>query len=71
MFKLPVKVTHQGTEYVTDYEGSIGEIAMKLLQDTSFYEETTFAISRDDIPHDKLLRIIRVKLAKRPNVIVC
>lgn len=67
MFKLPVKVKHQGTEYVTDYEGSIGEIALKLLQDINFFKESQFTVSKEEIPHDQLARLIRHKLSKTVN----
>ena len=67
MFKLPVNVKHQTLEYVTTYEGSVGEIGVKLLQDTSFFKDSIFTVNKDDVPHDQLLRLIRHKLIKKEN----
>lgn len=67
MFKLPVKVKHQETEYTTDYEGSVGEIALKLLQDVNFFKESQFAVSKEEIHHEQLARFIRHKLSKAVN----
>ena len=67
MFKLPVKVKHQGTEYTTEYEGSIGEIVLKLLQDVDFFKESQFTVSKEEIPHEQIAALIRHKLSKTVN----
>ena len=67
MFKLPVNVKHQNLEYVTTYDGTFGEIGVKLLQDTSFFEDSLFTVNKDDVPHEQLMRLIRHKLLKKEN----